>query len=284
VGDDRTDPGFRPIVAAARARAVELGVSEDVVWTGRVEKVAPYYGLADVYVTASLHEGFGVPLIEAMASGVPVVASRSGAMPWVLGDAGLLCAPGNALDLAERTLSVIQDAELRETLVARGLERVHAYSVERYERGLADILEKAKVHVAPSVPSRAVTTAEGPVRQPASGAWSSLLLETLSNAINAHSDVALREYKVRSGVPLFGPMIVWLRRNLTSHLREPYLDPIVERQVTFNRRIAEWVGRLTASWADIGRRQAELEDRVKALEAQVESLSRQLTVQSSQDE
>ena len=68
----------------------------------------------------------------------------------------------------------------------------------------------------------------------------------------AGSDVALREYEVRSGVPLVGSLIVWLRRNLTSHLREPYLDPIVERQVTFNRRVAEWLDRatqmLSAGW------------------------------------
>jgi hypothetical protein len=92
----------------------------------------------------------------------------------------------------------------------------------------------------------------------------------------ASSDVALREYEVRSGLPVVGPLIVWLRRNLTSHLREPYLDPIVERQVKFNRRVSEWLDRatqmLTAGWS----RQQELEARIKALELQVERLARQL--------
>jgi glycosyltransferase involved in cell wall biosynthesis len=283
VGDDRTDPAFRPIVSAAQARAVDLGIAGDVIWTGRVEDVAPYFRLADVYVTASLHEGFGVPLIEAMASGVPVVASRAGAMPWVLGDAGLFCEPQDANDLAEKTLAVLRDAGLRQTAIERGLERARAFSLENYEAGLASILEESKAHEVPSIPSRPSRAAQSREGKLASGVWSSLLLETLADAINAHSDVAMRDYEVRSGIPLLGPLIVWLRRNLTSHLWEPYLDPIIERQVTFNRRVAEWIGRLSTSWTAIDQRQTDLEDRVRALEAQVESLQRRLTEDLSED-
>jgi hypothetical protein len=82
----------------------------------------------------------------------------------------------------------------------------------------------------------------------------------------------MREYVVRSGVPLVGPLIAWLRRNLTSHLREPYLDPIVERQVTFNQRVAEWIGRATGMLVTRDRRRQELEARVEALEAHVAHL------------
>jgi glycosyltransferase involved in cell wall biosynthesis len=283
VGDDKSDPAFRPIVAAARKLAAQLGVQEDVVWTGRVDDLAVHMRLADVYVTASLHEGFGVPLIEAMASGVPVVASRAGAMPWVLGEAGLICEPEDAGDLAEKALSVLDDPAMHQTLARRGFERVQVYSQERYEAGLTEILESvlasAPAGAGHSLGVAASPDAEGeetPEREAQRGPFAGLLLESLSDAAMAGSDVVPRDYEVRSGVPLVGPLIVWLRRNLTSHLREPYLDPALERQVSFNRRVAEWLDRatqmLSAGW---GRRQ-ELEARIKALELQVERLTERL--------
>jgi hypothetical protein len=53
--------------------------------------------------------------------------------------------------------------------------------------------------------------------------------------LEAGADIMLRDYRVRSKVPVIGPLIAWVRRNLTSHLRGPYIDPIFERQVAFNR-------------------------------------------------
>mgnify|MGYP001031640300 CR=1 FL=1 len=283
VGDDKTNPAFRPIVAFARARAAELGVGEDVIWNGRVDDLPAHYRLADVYVSASLHEGFGVPLIEAMASGVPVVASRAGAMPWVLEEAGVLCEPGDARDLADKVLAVLRDADLSRMLVERGQARVQAFSRERYEAGLTQILGDALGHdPAGAEPQPAGLAGQddqdraAAEREVPRGPFAGLLLESLSDAAMAGSDVALRDYEIRSGLPLVGPLIVWLRRNLTSHLREPYLDPIIERQVTYNRRVAEWLDRatqmLTGGWA----RQQELEARVQALEQQVEQLTRRM--------
>jgi glycosyltransferase involved in cell wall biosynthesis len=283
VGDPQGNPAFRPIVAATQARAAELGVEDDVVWIGRVDDLAAHMRLADVYVTASLHEGFGVPLIEAMASGVPVVASRAGAMPWVLGEAGLTCEPGSADDLAEKALAVLQDGKVRQSLVERGLERVSAFSIAYYEAGLAKILDDALAQTPvgeahrESVPPRLGIRSEGSSEEgDQGGLMSDLLLTTLSDSMTAGSDVAMREYEVRSGVPLIGPLIVWVRRNLTSHLREPYLDPIVERQVSFNRRAAEWIARVTQMLSASRGRQQELEERIKALEAQVGQLQQQL--------
>jgi hypothetical protein len=283
VGDAKSNPAFRPIVASAQARAAELGVEQDVIWAGRVDDMAAHMRLADVYVTASLHEGFGVPLIEAMACGVPVVASRTGAMPWVLGDAGLTCEPDSAQDLAEKTLAVLHDADLRQSLVERGMERVSEFSMERYEAGLAKILDDglAQTPVGESyrrgVPPRlSLRGAYAPDAEGQDGAMADLLLSALSETMSASSDVALREYEVRSGAPLVGPLIVWVRTNLTSHLREPYLDRIVERQVSFNQRVAEWIARVTRMMSTGRVRQQEFEARVKALEAQVASLERRL--------
>jgi len=57
-----------------------------------------------------------------------------------------------------------------------------------------------------------------------------------SDELEGAADVMLRGYTVQSHIPLIGPLIAWLRRNLTSHLRGPYIDPTLERQVGFNRR------------------------------------------------
>lgn len=63
----------------------------------------------------------------------------------------------------------------------------------------------------------------------------------LLHLARSQADVMQRDYVVRSHIPLFGSLIAWVRRNLTSHLREPYLDPTLERQVAFNRTILNWM-------------------------------------------
>jgi glycosyltransferase involved in cell wall biosynthesis len=268
VGDAEGSPAYREIVAAARARAAELGVKNDVIWTGE-QKPLPYYRLADVYVTASLHEGFGVPLIEAMACNVPVVASEAGAMPWVVDNAGLLFEPRDADDLAEKVLAVLLDDDLRQTLIARGQERVKAFHLERYKAGLAEIVDAAVTYTLPDIPG---DSGSDRPRAPAISSQARLL-SVLADEIEANTDVMLRDYVVRSRIPLLGPLVAWVRQNTTSHLREPYLDPTLERQVTLNRRLAEWV-RMAANVLDTtDRRQTELVDQIRALEAQVQRLS-----------
>jgi hypothetical protein len=200
---------LRQIVTAARARAEELGVAGAVIWAGRVDELLPYYRLADVYVTASLHEGFGVPLIEAMACGVPVVASRAGAMPWVLGNAGLLCKPGDAADLAAQVLRVLQDAALRYDLVERGLRRAQDLSLENYQAGLAEIVDRAVVYTLPGIPPEfSASVGEEKKTEPVSPSVpDQSLLGELTHEIEAHSDVALRGYVVSSKAPLVGPQL-----------------------------------------------------------------------------
>jgi len=276
VGDSSSDPVLREVVAAARVRAEELGVSRDVVWTGQVEDLRSYYRLADVYVTASLHEGFAVPLIEAMACGLPVVASRAGAMPWVLEDAGLLYSPGQVDDLADAIVRVLEDRDLHRTLVERGLRRARTFGIEQYEQNLARILEHGASYGAPNASGKPQGATDRACSWPSSDLdREHRILGSLASEIAEQSDVALRDYQVRSRVPVVGSLIAWVRRNLTSHLREPYVDPIVERQVAVNGRVAEWIDRMTRSRDRLTRQQAELESRVMALETQIQSLLRQ---------
>jgi hypothetical protein len=75
------------------------------------------------------------------------------------------------------------------------------------------------------------------------------------------ADVMLRDYRVRSRVPIVGPFIAWTRRNLTSHLREPYLDPTLERQVALNRELVATLRDMIHLLADLEERLARLEEK-----------------------
>jgi FkbM family methyltransferase len=79
--------------------------------------------------------------------------------------------------------------------------------------------------------------------------------------LSAQADIMLRGYVVRSNVPVLGKVIAWVRNNMTSHLREPYVDRMVERQVEFNRKVAQEIRLLTQSQAELTERLAQLEAR-----------------------
>lgn len=272
VGDDRGNLAIEESVARARQRAADLGIADAVIFTGSVDDLTDYYRLADVYATASLHEGFGVPLIEAMACGVPVVASRATAHPEVVGEAGLLCEPGDPADLADKVIQVLTDDALCGELVRRGLERVQEFSAESYETGWTHIVAEA----AAWLPNQPYPRLRSVQIEPATAAASEAAAvpggEPLLEALDQSADVMLRSYTVRSGLPVVGPLIVWIRRNLTSHLREPYLDPTLEKQVAFNRRVVRTLETLMARLAEIEKRQSELEARIAGSQKSGEEL------------
>jgi len=87
----------------------------------------------------SLYEGFGLPPLEAMSLGVPVVATSAGAIPEVVGDAAALVAPRDVPALAEALLMVAEDATTRERLIALGAERVRLFSWQRAGQQLAHL-------------------------------------------------------------------------------------------------------------------------------------------------
>jgi glycosyltransferase involved in cell wall biosynthesis len=93
-----------------------------------VETLASLYRLATVFAFPSLYEGFGLPPLEAMASGTPVVASNVSSMPEVLGDAAVLVDPYHPEAIAEGLVRVLNDSALRVQLHERGLARARAYS------------------------------------------------------------------------------------------------------------------------------------------------------------
>lgn len=95
------------------------------------DTLAALYQLARVFVFPSLYEGFGLPPLEAMANGTPVITSNVSSLPEVVGDAALLIDPLDAQSIADAMYRVLTDAALRADLVRRGHERVKAFSWER---------------------------------------------------------------------------------------------------------------------------------------------------------
>ncbi len=274
VGDDRSNDAFRENVAAMRAQAQQLGVADAVLFVGPVATLPPYFNLADIYATASLHEGFGVPLLEAMASGVPVVASEATAHPWVAGEAALLVPPEDVDALAASIVRVLDDGGLRADLVKRGLARATEFSQERYDIRWTEAVAEATQWLpkgrfpAPLVggEERGGSTG-GQVEKPLvgrlrGGEISGELVQDDLAQLERAADVMLRGYVVRSGAPLVGGLIAWLRRNLTSHLREPYVDPTFRKQETFNWQTVQMVRALA-------HRQAALEAELAALRARL---------------
>jgi glycosyltransferase involved in cell wall biosynthesis len=126
-----------PIYAAVEAH----GLSDSVHFIGFADDAdlpALYTGAAAT-VFPSLYEGFGLPVLEAMACGSPVVTSNCSSLPEVAGDAALLVDPLDEAAIADATARVLDDAALRERLIARGRERAAAFTWARAAEQLAGV-------------------------------------------------------------------------------------------------------------------------------------------------
>ncbi len=111
----------------------KLNLSDRVKLLGFVEHedMPVLYNLAEVYVYPSLYEGFGLPVLEAMQCGCPVVASDATSIPEVAGDAAVLVNALDSKDLADAIYRVITDMELRKKLIDSGFEQVKKFSWDR---------------------------------------------------------------------------------------------------------------------------------------------------------
>ncbi len=118
---------------AIRRKIGELGLDEDVIFLGWLpyEDIPAVYSAAGLFVFPSLHEGFGIPVIEAMASGVPVVCSNIEPLDEVAGEAALFVDPLSVESIAHGMLRVLEDPALRKRLVTEGLKRSAGFSWER---------------------------------------------------------------------------------------------------------------------------------------------------------
>jgi glycosyltransferase involved in cell wall biosynthesis len=115
-------------------RAVDRSaIGDRVRFTGFVEDadLVQFYGASDLFVFPSFYEGFGLPILEAMACGRAVACSQLTAMPEVANAAGILFDPGSKEEITRAMLDVLRDAELRARLERLGVHRAAAFSWER---------------------------------------------------------------------------------------------------------------------------------------------------------
>jgi glycosyltransferase involved in cell wall biosynthesis len=122
--------------------------SKRVIFTGPVSEaeLAALYDAALAYAFVSLSEGFGLPGLEAMASGVPVVAARATSLPEVYGDAAHYCDPRDVESIAAALSEVAGDEELRSRLVARGRQRAAEFSWKRTAEQTLAVYREALLH------------------------------------------------------------------------------------------------------------------------------------------
>jgi glycosyltransferase involved in cell wall biosynthesis len=144
------DPEIRLVLSGNPDRetaglASRLGLGERVVFFGPVaeEDLPRLYRGAIALVFPSLLEGFGLPPLEAMACGTPVIISNSSSIPEVVGDAGLMVDPYDVEALANAMRRVLADGGLRSTMSARGIERAKTFSWDRAAEQVLGVLREA---------------------------------------------------------------------------------------------------------------------------------------------
>ena len=122
----------------------ELELEAHTIFTGYIpdEDLPAIYSGADLFVFPSLYEGFGLPPLEAMACGTPVVCSNAASLPEVVGDAAIMVDPYDVEGLAQAMRRVLADRDLQEDLRQRGLERAKLFSWEKTARETMQVYEK----------------------------------------------------------------------------------------------------------------------------------------------
>ncbi|MHC4726643.1 MAG: glycosyltransferase family 4 protein, partial [Planctomycetota bacterium] len=122
----------------------ELNLGDRIKQLGYVEPedMPVLYNLAGAYVYPSLYEGFGLPVLEAMQCGCPVVASNATSIPEVAGDAAILVDPINTTAIAQSIYRVLSDSKLREELVYAGFQQAKKFSWEKCANTMLNIIRK----------------------------------------------------------------------------------------------------------------------------------------------
>ncbi len=121
----------------------KLKLANDVILAGRrPHEALPYfYNGADLFVFPTISEGFGLPPLEAMACGTPVVASQVTSVPEVVGDAAVYFDPRKPVDMADAIEKVLSNDSVRAELIARGLKRARRFTWERTARDMVSAYE-----------------------------------------------------------------------------------------------------------------------------------------------
>ena len=137
-----------PQAPGAREKLIELiemlGLQEEVIFVGYVSEndIAKYYNAADLFVYPSLYEGFGMPPLEAMACGTPVVTSNVTSLPEVVADSAITIDPHDIDAFVNAMYDVLTDEKLREAMISRGLKRAQLFKWEKSAEEMRRIYEQ----------------------------------------------------------------------------------------------------------------------------------------------
>ncbi|MBA7590441.1 D-inositol-3-phosphate glycosyltransferase [subsurface metagenome] len=123
-----------------------LHLSSEVIFTDFVPEtdLPAYYSGAEVFVLPSLYEGFGFPVLEAMACGCPVITSNTSSLPEVVGKAGIMVDPHNTDSLAQAMWRVLTDSKLRDNMIRKGLEQSKRFSWEKAAEQTLEVYNKVE--------------------------------------------------------------------------------------------------------------------------------------------
>jgi glycosyltransferase involved in cell wall biosynthesis len=138
-----------------RRTVVRGGVQNDVRFMGflPIEVLRIFYDLAKVFVFPSLYEGFGLPPLEAMAHGTPVLTSNTSSIPEVVGNAAVMVNPENVFEIMRALERVLIDQSLREKMRQRGYEQVKKFSWKNSAQAILETYEQI-AGVSPALPER----------------------------------------------------------------------------------------------------------------------------------
>jgi L-malate glycosyltransferase len=139
---DSLDPGWWDQLQVMTRESL---FSERIHWVGQVEDIRPWLRSASLLLLTSDNEPFGRVLVEAMASGVPVIATRSGGVPEIVREGldGLLAAPGSVHEISECILRLLTDETLRSRISESGRKRAEEFSLEAHVNRMVDVFEEA---------------------------------------------------------------------------------------------------------------------------------------------
>jgi glycosyltransferase involved in cell wall biosynthesis len=122
----------------------KLGISNSVTFFGKFTDVIPFYRRMNIFVLPSIYEGFGIVLLEAMAAGIPVIATRVHGIKEVMvdGESGILVPPKNPDAIAEAIIKLIENPQLRNRLIENGFKRSKFFDIGEHINKLDDFYTK----------------------------------------------------------------------------------------------------------------------------------------------
>ncbi|MGB9133422.1 MAG: glycosyltransferase family 4 protein [Methanosarcina sp.] len=121
-----------------------LNLQKDVIFTGHVpeSELAEIYNAVDLFVFPSLYEGFGMPPLEAMACGTPVITSNTSSLPEVVGEAAITVDPYDVDEFAEEMYEVLTNEEFRKEMMKKGLERSKTFTWDNSAKKMLKVYEE----------------------------------------------------------------------------------------------------------------------------------------------